>query len=472
MQLDEGSTIMDFINELNDAIQLGLHDFQEFIQQKIRTNKDYLKQLFWLADGSQMTVLNYLIYLHQERNEDQELGDQAIDLTKFIDYIMAQTSDRNIGEPVHQAIAAGKINLASHLVDAIKKDPSFNFEQRDADGRSLLSLVLRTKDENLLRRILDRKPNVNAATFMTRIPFQPLHQAVVLDFAAGVTLLAQQGAQLANPVGGKSETPVLLAARLGKINALEALLELPAQNLQLEAKNSNHYENKLAGYTAVEELCMRIDTNNKPKEAIKGVAMLLCCGAEPPHDEEMRKLLSSNRELLLKAVHEFLEDKPGLVDAFVNRCHLKESTLHNIVYADHSWGSSIRHLFGRPSDAAFIIEDLVSRKYTNQSVLQPDAPALSRAASEKSSTENESLKLYAEFVQRYTQAYNSQRITNRWSSMRWMIADGQCDWDTVLRYAKNHPSSRTKIIIDEMLAPAAIVHENVDGSPQTKPVLM
>ena len=40
------------------------------------------------------------------------------DLTRFIDYVLELSSDKNNGEPLHQAIAAEKHQLAFHLLEA------------------------------------------------------------------------------------------------------------------------------------------------------------------------------------------------------------------------------------------------------------------------------------------------------------------------------------------------------------------
>jgi hypothetical protein len=473
---------MDFISEINEAISMGLDGFKLFIQHKVSENKNYLNQFFWLPDGSQMTVLNYLIAVHQEHEEDDE--ELENDLTGYIDYVLELLEDKNIGEPLHQAILAGKLQLVFHLLgversieentranvlalsEQIRKKAVINkydMDRRDSEGRTLISLILNIKNIALLISILMNKPNLHATTPMTdaRVMFQPIHQAVVLDFAEGVRLLAEQGAQLANPLGVMRDTPLILAARLGKINAMEALLKFPVENLLLEAENNNLFEEKRVGHTAMEELCERIANDKDKDEAIRGVAMLLCRGAEPPGREEMCHLLSSNRIVLLKAIDRYLEDKPDLVDAFVNRCHVSNSPLHNIIYADHSWGSSIRHLFGKPSDAAFIVENLVVRKYNSPQSEQENGTKLSFATAESLAHEKNYLKLYAEFVRRYTQAYDSQIFTNRWSTMRWMIAEGRCDWATVVNYARNHPTSRTRIIWGEMFHPMPKLHEDV-----------
>jgi hypothetical protein len=81
-------------------------------------------------------------------------------------------------------------------------------------------------------------------------------------------------------------------------------------------------------------------------------------------------------------------------------------------------------LFGIPSDAAFIVEKLVMRKYNSAPTSEENESFDSTPPTQNAPSEQSSLKLYAEFVERYTQAYDSQRL----STMRWMIAEGECDW--------------------------------------------
>ena len=346
----------------------------------------------------------------------------------------------------------------------------FDLDARDVRGQTLISLVLDTKNEDLLKSVLAKKIKVNQPTYKTRnqILVQPLHQAVTMNFAEGVRLLAQHHAQLNNPVGPMRDTPLLLAARQGKMKSLQVLLEFPPKHLALEAENTHSIKNQQNGLRAIEELCIHFKNKQQTQEALRSIAMLLCCGAEPPRSEEMRHLLSSNRVALLKAVDVFLKDKPQYVDAFVNRCHLKESALHNIVYADHSWSSSIRHLFGKPSDAALVREGFVTKKYSNPLDKPRNAPQISSIAGSEAGVDDP-LKLYAEFVRRYTDTYNNQKIANRWSTMRWMIAEGKADWEIVCRYAENHPSSRTHLVLTEMCPAQPSMHEDIDVENAASP---
>jgi ankyrin repeat protein len=489
---------MDFSAEINQMLDLDIERFKKYVQGKIVENNKFLEQVFWLADGSQISLLKALIQNHHEPEEAEESNSQGknYNFTPMIDHVLSLSTDINTGEPVHQAIAEGHIQLALHLLQVEGEDEQiqesepktvsqlfsraklkftglrskrndFDVNKRDIKGRTLLSLAIDSKNTDLLIAVLARSPNIHAPTLRTSldIPFQPIHQAVVIDSADAVRLLAQEGAQLANPFGNLKDTAVILAARLGKLNALEALLESPVEQLFLEAENNHLGDDKVTGHTAIEELCVRLKETSDTTEALKGIAMLLCRGAEPPRNETMRILLSSYRVELLSEVEKYMEDKPNLVDEFVNRCHLRESALHNIVYADHSWGSSIRHLLGIPSGAGFIVERLISNK--NKLNIEKDISSLTTTSKQNLASEKDELKLYAEFVRRYVQAYDSQIFTNRWSTMRWLIAEGNCDWKTVKEYSKSHPTSRTRLVLNEMFASRPIVHEDLEASPDS-----
>jgi ankyrin repeat protein len=494
---------MAFTDELDNAIESGIEQFKLFIQEKMKANEDYLIQHFCMANGAQMTVLNYLIIKHRE--ESSVIG---YDLIPYIDHVLSCSSNVNIGQPLHLAIQLKKIKLALHLLGVEKsadpsnnkitpnllvelrrskksnsatienlKKPMFDVGNRNAQGRTLLSLVLQLLHIDLLVELLKRYPDVNEPSVLgkEKVAYQPLHQAITLDFADGVRVLAARGAQLANPHGVLQETPLLMAARLGKINALEALLENPADKLMLEAKNHltvDEDSHLSKGHTAIEELCHRLAEGQDRDNALRGIAMLFCHGAEAPKDESMCKLLMHNRVALIQLVDQYLSDKNHLVDGFVNRCHLKEGALHRIFYADKTWENSWRHFFGRPTKVANIIENLVIRKNSTSSVGQAAIPAVATSTPTNLSSVKDPLLLYAEFVRRYQLAYDSQTITNTWSTMRWMIAEGQADWEDVKKYSDSHPTSRSRIIMNEMFSTTTKVHEDRDASSASAPTPM
>lgn len=456
---------MDII-KLHAAIQSGLDGFKQYLQRKTHEQSDFLERFFWIADASQMNVLNYLIHLCQASNEGQASDAKSELLLSMIEYVVSSMRDKNIGLPVHQAINEGKIKLALHLITlgshAETEQCIFNLNLRDLAGRTLLFLALAKKNADLLTLLLKKKTNVHLSTSMggARISVPPIHLAVINNYPHGIHYLAQYGADLGNQCGTSQDTPVLLAAHLQKIDALEALLEHPIEALRLEAVRVADSKGGLSKYTAIERLCEHLEQEKNKAEVLRGIAMLLCRGAEPPRNEPMRHLLSYHRSDLLKAVHHYLEDKPELVDAFVARCHLTESALHNIVYAHHSWGHAIRLLFGKPSEVGFIVENLIVRKYATGTDKSP--ATLPMAAAEHIALDTDPLKLYALFVKRYIEAYDNQLITNSWSTMRWMIADGQCDWAKVVRYVQTNPKSRSAIIYNELFRPMPQVSEEMD----------
>lgn len=465
---------MEFVTEIEAAIKSGFDGFKPFIVHAMKNNKAYLQQTFWVPDGLQMTVLNYLIQQHQEQKAGSPAEPGSRDLRPFIDFVIANAQDKNAGEPLHQAISAGKIQLAC----AFLRSGLFELNRRDKEGHTLLSLILVIRSRDLLKELLRTQFNIHKtnlviheAAFLTRHPIecQPIHEAVLSNYPLGVKKLAKAGAQLSNPVGPLMDTPVLLAARLGHMKALTALLESPKEQLNLNAVNTAHKD----GETAIEALCELLLHDKDNKELLNGVAKLLCCGAVPPRSEKMRQLLANKRSSLLQAIDCYLETKPTLVDDFVGRCHVTKSPLHSLIYVDHSWGNALRQLFGRPSKAALIVESWVIRKYSQAQAQQPNEPALLSTKAAVTFTGNEQpLTLYAEFVRRYDKAYSDQKITNPWSTMRWKIAEGRCTWDEVSRYAAAYPASRTGIIIKEMIKPLShevhnipsfVIHDNLNA---------
>lgn len=447
---------MDFITGLDQAITLGLLEFKRYLEDAIHRRADVLEHFFWQSDASQWTVLNYLISRYEEPVESADLA--LNELLKMIEYVLQLAKHKEVSAALHQALNEGKTQLALYLLQSnLLSQQSIN--QRDEKGRTLLSLVITSQQDKLLAALLQQKPSVHMPTYMSdsNIAFQPIHQAIVLNYAHGIRLLIEHGASLNNRCGLGQDTPVLLAAHLCKIPALEALLDNPGEAINLAAERSIFLKGKRCQQNAIERLCDHVKAGNNKAEALRGVAILLCHGAEPPRSESLRQLLADNRTKLLQAIHVYLEDKPHLVDAFVQRCHLSESALHHIVYARHSWGSAVRHLFGTPHDAAFVIEGLVARKYASHSL---DTPVnLPMTTAENCSPATDPLKLYALFVKRYKEAYDNQLVTNRWSKMRWMIAEGDCDWAKVQRYVNTNPSSRSAIVYKELFKPLPKIHE-------------
>lgn len=440
----------DFFDQLEKGTITPTEEFKRKLDAALADNNELLTQEFFDKNGRQMTLMNRVI----------ELSDDTTDYTPAIDYVRSKSPNINHGEPVHWAIKLGKITIAKHLLQPQEENkPLFDLDRRNPEGLSLLFLVIQAKLQELLALLIGQNINIHTHSYSAELKHdaQPLHQCIAANFGEGVRLLGKANAQLDNPVGPLKQTPLIQAAQGLKLDALEALLEFPVEKLKLEEENLNYYPSLSVGHTAVEELCEYLLAGKHTKDAVKGIAMLLCRGADLPRNDAMRLALSWHKAELLAAVKSYLEDKPELVDPFVKRCHTKDTPLHNMVYADHFWSESFKRFFGVADHAAWDVEDLLVAKYSNAKNLKDNEKPLSTEAFAKYSPDMEPSRLYAAFVRLYEQHYTSKLFANPWSGMRWRISKGQCDWDAVKEYAKSHPFSRTAQIYKDMFEPVAPV---------------
>lgn len=422
---------MDFVENMNRMIGSELSDFKTSIQSQLQHDHAFLEKNYYCSfDGTEKTVLNYLIDVHKESNDEEEsvgeTADSCEDLEQEIFFVLEQMNDCNIGEPLHQAIALGKIKLAIKLLSSSLE---FDLNQRDNNGYTLLYHVLNSRNENLLKLVLTKRQNLHATSRMKDLNMdlylQPLFQAILLDFEYAITSLVSCGAEFTNYVGRLKETPILFACRLGKVNALQALLQLQHKTSNLEKSNAN-------GQNAIELLCAKMKKKSQVNETIRGIAMLFCHGAEPPANSDLRRILNDHVDEIMKEIKSYAQNNPNLAEPLVKRCHQKETFLHKMIYTDHSISSSIMSFFCRPRETALDLEELLV-DYTEE-------------LSEHMSPE----KLYARFVTHYTRYYDDKSFTNPWSTMRKMISDGQADWALVINYAKENPQSRTALVLKDM----------------------
>lgn len=430
-------------NELDEALEQGLDAFHCYLKQQEKSVAGYFEQFYWSTDGVPRTVLNYLIHRHIESDGQKE------NFTA-IDCVLALTKNKKACMPVHQAIIEGKTSLALHLLTKLQMDleTGFDSNQRDHKGRTLLSLALAQKNSSMVAALLAAQASVHSPNYIDTVQalLQPIHQAVLLNDAEGIRLLAQYGANLSAPSGLAQDTPLLLAAHWGQIEALAALLALPVDQLNLEAERVVDQNNR---YTAIEALCFRLQQGKNIDSALQGIALLLCHGAKPPCSPVLRGLLSRYRSSLLQKIEDSLNQKPQLINAFIVKCHQRESALHNLIYAPHSWENARRYLWGMPGNAALVMEELLVKKHNEWSENAYDPCAEGRVDTGVQTPD--SLTLYALFVKRYSETYKNQLFSNPWSTMRWMIANGQCDWDTVQAYVQTNPNSRSAIVYHDLM---------------------
>ncbi len=208
------------------------------------------------------------------------------------------------------------------------------------------------------------------------------------------------------------------------------------------------------GHTALDLFCIQLQGGVQPTQALRGIAILICNGAEIPVNPLLRSLLMQHRKALYQEVKRYTnsEKAPHLALNFLRRCHLKGNALHDVMYAKHSWSQAFRHFFGSPDDFAFQLETLVP------SIPAPDKPEY---VLEMGLAKEEAL--FAAFVSRYKESFRAVTFFNPWSGMRHRLAKGEITcWTDVMAYAATYPRSRSAQIVTEMQKLTINVHENLD----------
>ena len=443
--------------ELVDALKQSIEDlpkFKHFISESLNEDPQFLQRVFGIDNGNLTTVLNYLILTHHQENHN---------LTGYIEYLLKLDTDAFSSQPIHFAFKHKKLDLIPLLLDALpncssegddtpsSKQPELN--SRDANGRTLISRAIEAGNTQALRELLAKHPNIDQPSR----GLQPIHQAVLMNFAEGVEALLDNNAKVNNPCRKQKETPLLLAAHHGKIDALRVLLARTKSEPNVQ--NPFDIQNGQS-LRAIDLLCKRLQAKHAPLDSIRGIAMLLANGASAPRLEKFRTLLQDNRLALLDAVSTYIEEMPHLSVNLVRAGHDKNNPLHTIFYADKTWRKSVGHFFGRPDRAAFKLEKIIVQSQETMG-----------SASDKDSYErfNKNEIRFAEFVRRYDLAIKKSCFYNPWSEMRWKITRGEITtWGDVLNYVKEHPDSRSRKIINEMRHHKTAADENLnrDDDPQ------
>jgi hypothetical protein len=437
---------MELFDELNEELN-DLDGFQKFIAQKKEEDTQFLRRTFWHR-GKQVTVLNYLILAHDAEEKD---------LRSHIELILHEGADIYSSQPLHLALERKKIDLFKILLTAIdalrsfvnyKQEPKksgndhgsiedeiemevrstptkqFDLNARDEDGQTLIARAIQSRDIDALNLLLQREPNVDQVSK----ELQPIHLAVSLDYAEAVHALIGANADVNNPCLMEKETPLLLAAHYGKEKALEALL----QRVTVEPGKFNVLDSvtNIDKLRAIDLLCARLQDQKAPATAIRCIAMLLCQGASAPRSDEFRKLLRDNHMALLDAVIVYAKKEPQLGLQFARAVLDKRNPLHDIIYADRTLMTSIRHFFGITRGVGYKLAKLVLDAYQNSDDLLQK--------------ESDELK-FAHFVNRYEQAISARRVYNRYSGMLWKIDLGHVvSWRDADDYAKSVSNEHTR----------------------------
>jgi ankyrin repeat protein len=132
----------------------------------------------------------------------------------------------------HRDLVETPLSVASgmHLPEMVRLliDAGANLQPEVTDPP--LHRAAESKDLEILKLLISKGADVNAPDFMGETA---LHNAAMVDFAAGIEVLLKAGANIEAAGGG--QTPLLVAADAGAVNAIKVLLKRKANRL---ARNS------------------------------------------------------------------------------------------------------------------------------------------------------------------------------------------------------------------------------------------
>jgi ankyrin repeat protein len=465
---------MQSFRELELVIPKGEDAFQAFIKAEQELDKDLLRRRFLLTNGEKSTILNYLIRRHK--------NSRAQNMAAQIRYLLDLSPDISTDQPVHLLLKLKKFSLFKFFIkkpdikeiaeaDSIFKPSHFlQLACRDKEGQTLLARAIATGKGSLLSTLLEYKldPNEPNTLLVNNVycDMQPLHQAVYLDFPEAIVALLVAGAEIASPCGTLQETPVLIAAKYGKINALATLLAHSGEKLELNAENAE-------AKRPIELLCDQLGQQIEFEKTLKGIAILLCHGADVPRDENFRTLLMDNRLALLAEVKKYSQALRSPSTKFIRACHDKNNPLHNIIYAPRSWIEALWRMFGASSEEVFLVESLVfdleedsHSKFSRllNAGFNKDEQGQQRPTEDFSQDERK----FAEFVWRYRQDFRGV-FKNPFSSMFGKLTAGECtsikevyDYAEQFHQDQDGKKIRSELILKAMDEEKLAIHENLD----------
>ncbi|CEK09684.1 Dot/Icm T4SS effector AnkC/LegA12 [Legionella hackeliae] len=452
---------MNLFDEINQAITEGMEAFVKLIQNKVQQDENFLRKVFFTTTGKQQTVLEYLIQMHSEE----------CNVTNQIEWLLQQTIDINANEPLHLIFQLKKLDLVplflkEHLADDKEPRQRLNLNTRDIKGKQLIYRIIESGNIDYLELAIKQGINIHlpspSEVGSRSWEIQPVHQAVLSGFSNAIPLLIQAGAELSNPFGELMESPLLLAARHGQINAMKELL-VHYQSLDLKSNQEFISVVDKDRYSAMDRLCIRVHDNKKPKEALHGIAMLLCHGAEVAAHPLLRSLLMDNRHELFAAVKEYTKEQPKLAATFLRKCYNKQDPLHDIMFAKNSWGQTFRHLVGKADGLGLELPFLIQSSSQKPSTAKVEESELVDEKNQEVLTQEEAL--FTEFIKRYKQVLKTS-FFNPWSEMLHLIAKGEVTcWEHAKAYAEMHPGSRTARIVVEMTKTTHSIHVSLDQTP-------
>lgn len=445
-------------SELESVIAQGEFQFQKFIQFELERDKHFLRRRFLLKTGEQLTILNYLIRKHEPL--------KGSDMLRNIHWLLEKAENVISDQPIHLLMRLRKTDLWPIFVNLEADDRSLHELQldcRDNEGQTLLSRALTAGEMSCISDLIALNADLQESSKIKfakkTLDLQPLHQSILMNFSSATKALIRAGAPVETPCGPLEETPLLLASRHGKIDALAALLASSTDELDLEYKNIN-------GTRAIDLLCLRLQKGANTQNALRGIAMLLCHGAEVPRRENFRSLLEEHRLALLDEVKNYSHLSGCSPATFVRACHDRHNRLHDIIYAKNSWIESLKRTLGFSSREAYLVESLVFDPSSSdrREPIQVGEELSPREASQRFSEEE---RQFAEFTWRYRQDF-TRFFKNPFSTMNWKLTSGKyTSIEQVRRYVDKHhqdqdeKKTRSELLLDVMDGKTTSVHDNL-----------
>lgn len=481
------------LEELKAALHQGVMQFKTKVLAYEKFQNGFLNQTHWTSNGTQHTLLTYLI----------ELDSEYLPLSEPIQWLLDRGADCYINQPLHRILQLNNQSLAFLFFDHLEQlllSKDGNSEQlvpleeseenlsrdsnkslrsfypavlhaRDQSGMTLFARAIASKESIYVNRLLKLGVDVNQAS---PVPFeggvieaQPLHQAIIDDMPEVVPALLKKGAQAFNPAGPLRETPLLLAVRLGRVELIEILCRSIAAPDTLQGQNPINYNNELLrlneenaeGLYPIEVLCKRLSNRNHrgtQQQTLKAIAILLYHGSLAPRWPELTTDLVKHRMALVNAIQSYwkeyrhLRGYPALIIDFVRRSLNKNDPLHSIMYAQQSPQQSLMAFLGKIDERPAV---KMQALFEEAHRALPDAVQLADQTKVLSTDELN----FTRFIERYETAKNAHTffkipIYNPWSGMRQKLARGEITtWEGVVQYAHVHAKSRTSKIVIPML---------------------
>ncbi|RAP35324.1 hypothetical protein B1207_13205 [Legionella quinlivanii] len=438
------------------------------------------QQKYEITGVGNFTLLNYLILKH-DANE--------LNLIPHISYILPHDNFIS-GKPVHFALRQKKLDLIPPLLGHFiplkekaeeqiwgSKDARFRvlveehddeapvglmrlIDSTDENGFTLLARAVQTRDAESLRAVLLRKPRLDEPTAFrvaqkSKVLNSALHQAVRDDWAEGVRMLIESGANpeiYYNPA--TRITPFVIAIRYAKIDALKVLLK--GQSNADRDKSSADKEKLLAdkvnapicdptGNTQdrpINVLCQHLSNEkdkNKIKSLLAGIAMLICRGSTVPESKNHRNLLTQYREQLASEIASYAENSYKRSRFIILQLHAK-NTWHKIFYPESGFFS---HLAGNPGKVTKKMENLVLEATLKYRKKEAEGKIPDKKKERHYSSDEIKLAVFTRLF--YKNRNEACCGGNPWAAGFWNLGEGRFNsWDEVRLYATSDKGAGTR----------------------------